>query len=87
MWFFYIVRCADDSLYIGETKNIAKRLEDHNRGRGGPHTFKRRPVALAYAEEHPARADCLARERQVKGWTRAKKEALIAGNMSALEKL
>jgi len=42
---------------------------------------------LAYAEQHPTRADCLARERQVKGWTRAKKEALIAGNMSALKKL
>ena len=87
MWFFYILRCADGSLYVGETSNVDKRVEDHNRGRGGPHTTKRRPVMLAYVEAHHTRNECLERERQVKGWTRAKKEALIAKDLIALKKL
>ena len=87
MWFVYILRCADGSLYIGETADVDQRVEDHNRGRGGPHTMKRRPVVLAYAEPHQTRAECLERERQLKGWTRVKKEALIAGDILALKRL
>ena len=49
--------------------------------------MKRRPVVLAYAEAHQTRAECLERERQLKGWTRVKKEALIAGDMLALKRL
>jgi putative endonuclease len=87
VWFFYIVRCADNSLYIGETNDVAQRIADHNRGRGAAHTAKHRPVQLAYLEQHPNRADCLQRERQLKRWTRAKKEALIAGDSITLKKL
>ena len=86
MWFLYILRCADGSLYIGETNDVSTRLADHNRGRGGTHTAKRRPVTLAYVEEHPDRPAALERERQIKGWTRRKKEALIAGDHVGLKK-
>ncbi|MBY0496904.1 MAG: GIY-YIG nuclease family protein [Cyanobacteria bacterium] len=75
-----ILRCVDGSFYVGETSDLDQRIADHNRGRGGAYTAHRRPVCLAYAEKHSTRADCLGRERQVKGWTRAKKEALIEGD-------
>ena len=87
MWFVYILRCADNSLYIGETNDVASRVARHNDGAGAAHTAKRRPVRLVYAEQYATRQGCLERERQLKGWTRAKKEALIAGNRVALKKL
>lgn len=87
MWFVYILRCADDSLYIGETNDVARRVAKHNEGSGAAHTEKHRPVRLVYTEEHASRAGCLKRERQLKRWTRAKKEALIAGDPVLLKKL
>jgi len=59
----------------------------HNKGCATTHTRRRLPVELAYFESHEDRAVCLKRERQIKGWTRAKKEALIAGDAAALKKL
>ena len=87
MWFVYILRCADDSLYVGETGDVARRLATLDKGCASRHTAKRRPVQLVYVEQHSTRAACLERERQIKGWTRAKKEALIAGDVVALKKL
>ena len=87
MWFVYILRCADDSLYIGETHDLAGRLTRHNEGSAAAYTARRRPVRLVYQEEHTTRRDCLKRERQLKRWTRAKKEALIAGDRALLKKL
>jgi predicted GIY-YIG superfamily endonuclease len=87
VWFLYIVRCADGSLYVGETNDIEQRLADHNRGRSCAHTAKRRPVELAYFEEHVGRPAALDRERQIKRWSRAKKEALIVGDLVALKSL
>lgn len=86
MWFVYILRCADGSLYIGETGDLPKRLAAHNKG-DSIHTSTRRPVTLAYFEELLSRAACLKRERQLKRWTRAKKEALIAGDEDLLNRL
>ena len=85
--FVYILRCADESLYIGETNDVERRLTRHNQGFAASHTAKRRPVRLVYTEQLPTREDCLKRERQLKGWARAKKEALIAGDKAALNKL
>ena len=85
--FVYILRCADNVLYIGETADLDRRLEKHRDGSACPFTAIRRPVALAYAESHPVRATALARERQLKKWTRAKKEALIAGDVARLKQL
>jgi predicted GIY-YIG superfamily endonuclease len=87
MWFVYILRCFDDSLYIGATDDIARRVARHNEGSAAAHTAKHRPVRLVYTEEHASREDCLKRERQLKRWTRAKKEALIAGDRALLKKL
>jgi len=87
VWFAYILRCVDDSLYIGETNDVERRLLKHNEGSASAFTAKRRPVVLAYSERFPSRDDALKRERQLKGWTRAKKEALIAGDPERLRRL
>jgi predicted GIY-YIG superfamily endonuclease len=78
MWFVYILRCADNSLSVGQTNNLQRRLMRHNDGSGARHTAQRGPVHLVHSEEFASRDECVARERQLKGWTRVKKEALIA---------
>src|SRR5215216_28872 len=85
MWFVYILRCADDSLYVGETNNVTRRLARHNNGVAAAHTAKYRPVRLVYTERYEDRDACIKRERQLKRWTRTKKEALIAGDLRALK--
>lgn len=87
MRWVYILRCADNSLYIGETDDVVFRLEKHNNGSASVFTAKRRPVTLVYSESHPDRKAALTRERQLKRWTRAKKEALIAGYLALLKRL
>ena len=76
MWFVYVLRCADDSLYIGETNNVASRLAGHNNGTAAIYTAKRRPARLIYVEGFASPLECVQRERQLKRWTRAKKQAL-----------
>jgi predicted GIY-YIG superfamily endonuclease len=87
VWYVYILRCADDSLYIGETNDIDGRVARHNEGRASNYTRTRRPVTLTYTETHASRDSALKRERQLKGWTRAKKEALVAGDAALLKRL
>jgi putative endonuclease len=79
MPFVYILLCADSSLYIGVTANLEARVARHNNGEGSAFTAARRPVHLVFSETFETMADTLARERQLKRWTRRKKEALIAG--------
>ena len=87
MWFIYLLRCADNSLYIGETGDLAFRLAKHNDGSASGFTAPRRPVALVYSEECATRDEALKRGRQLKGWTRAKKEALVSGDLAKLKVL
>lgn len=87
MRYVYVLRCRDDSLYIGETDELTHRVARHNEGRGCQYTASRLPVTLVYAELFSSRIDAAKRERQLKGWTRAKKEALIAGNWPVLKRL
>jgi putative endonuclease len=87
VWSVYILRCHDGSLYIGQTNDVARRVARHNDGTAATHTARRRPVRLVYEEAHASRADCLKRERQLKRWTSAKKEALISGDKALLKKL
>lgn len=87
MWFVYILRCADGTFYVGETGNLLQRLQQHNKGCASAHTATRRPVRIAYAEELADREAALARERQLKRWSRAKKAALIVGDPVALKRL
>jgi predicted GIY-YIG superfamily endonuclease len=85
MSFTYILRCADDTLYVGHTEDLASREETHNDGRGAVYTATRRPVRMVYAEQHPSTASAVAREHQLKRWSRDKKEALIRGDRTALD--
>lgn len=82
----YIVKCADGSLYTGCARDPEQRVEVHNSGRGARYTAGRLPVRLVYSEPCASQGDALRRERQLKGWTRRKKEALIAGDAEALKR-
>ena len=86
-YFVYILRCADKSLYVGHTSNVDKRVKVHNDGRGASWTACRRPVVLAFWEAQPSEEQAIARERQIKRWTHAKKLALIDGDRAKLKAL
>jgi predicted GIY-YIG superfamily endonuclease len=83
----YILKCADGSYYTGSTNDLAFRLAKHQIGEGGVYTRKRLPVELVFSQEFPSEHQAFLREGQVKGWSRAKKEALIAGDFDALVRL
>jgi predicted GIY-YIG superfamily endonuclease len=83
MFFVYMLRCADGTLYTGFARDPDARLKVHNSGKGAKYTRSRLPVSLVYSEACESRSAALKREHQLKPWTRAKKEALIAGNASA----
>src|ERR1700740_1902421 len=76
----YLLRCADGSYYAGHTDNLEGRLWQHQQGICCDWTRRRRPVELGWCEAAPKRYEALAFERRIKGWTRAKKEALIASD-------
>jgi len=86
-WFVYLLRCADGTLYAGSTNDLAAREQRHNEGRGARYTAGRRPVRVVYSEIKESRSAAQAREAELKRWTRARKEALIAGQMHALKPL
>jgi len=75
----YILKCSDDSYYTGSTNNLYLRLLQHQLGEGANHTKKRLPVELVYVEEYMRVDNAFRREKQVQGWSRRKKEALING--------
>jgi len=84
----YILRCADNRYYVGSTRGaIEIRVAEHNAGTYGGFTRHRRPVTLVHAQEFEQITDAIAAERQLKGWSRAKKEALIAGDVDHLRAL
>jgi len=83
----YILRCADRSYYTGHTDNLEERIAKHQMGEIEGYTSTRRPVKLLFSEEFSTRAEALAVERQIKGWTRRKKEALIRGDWSEVSRL
>ena len=83
----YILECADGSYYTGSTKNLPRRMWQHQNGLGANHTAKRLPVTLVYAEAFERVADAFAREKQVQGWSRAKKEALMRSDWGRLNVL
>ena len=83
----YILQCADGSYYTGSTKNLELRLAQHQAGKGSNHTRKRLPVELLYVEEYQRIDEAFFREKQVQGWSRKKKEALINGKTELLPEL
>jgi putative endonuclease len=87
-YYIYIVECKDWSYYIGITNDIEKRLLEHNTGQDEScYTFTRRPVELKYFETFTDVNQAIAREKQLKGWSRKKKQALIAQNFENLKEL
>ena len=83
----YILECVDGSYYTGSTWDLERRLGEHQNGMGANHTAKRLPVRLVYCEEYERVEDAFRREKQVQGWTRAKKKALIEQNEGGLHEL
>ena len=83
----YILKCCDDSYYTGSTKNLELRLQQHQAGEGANHTKKRLPVELVYFEEFQRIDEAFYREKQVQGWSRKKKEALIEQNIDRIKSL
>ena len=86
MSFVYILRCADETFYIGHTDNLRSRLDLHQAGTAANYTARRRPVEMIYAEEHSTELAAIRREKQLKRWSAAKKSALVSGDISALKK-
>jgi predicted GIY-YIG superfamily endonuclease len=86
-FYVYILKCADGSYYTGHTDNLESRFAAHQQGEIPGYTQERRPVELVFSEEVPSREYALARERQIKGWSRVKKEALINHDWSRLVQL
>ncbi len=78
-WSLYVLRCADGSLYTGITKDLERRLEEHNTSRlGARYTRTRRPVRVVYAEVWATRSEAAAREYEIKQMTRQRKQELVA---------
>ena len=83
--YVYILQCADGSYYTGTARQgLEQRVAEHNAGHYGGYTATRRPVQLVFSQWFERITDAIAAERQIKGWSRAKKEALITGDFEAL---
>ena len=82
--YMYILECADGSYYTGSTTNLDLRLQQHQSGEGANHTQKRLPVELVYYEEFDRIDEAFYREKQIQGWSRKKKEALINNKVHEL---
>ncbi len=83
----YILECSDGSYYTGSTSNLESRLVQHQTGTMDGYTATRRPVKLAFQQQFPDIREAISAERQIKGWSRAKKEALILGDFGLLQRL
>ena len=83
----YILRCSNDAYYTGSTVDLQRRLRQHQSGEGANFTKKHLPVELIYFEEFERVDQAFYREKQVQGWSRAKKEALMKGDINRLKKL
>ncbi|WAC25014.1 GIY-YIG nuclease family protein [Blastomonas sp. SL216] len=86
-FYAYLLRCNDGSYYAGHTDDLEHRLSQHQLGTLGGYTAKRLPVSLVWSEDFGSREDAFWVEQQIKGWSRAKKEALIAGDWDLISQL
>ena len=85
--YVYILLCSDGSYYTGSTNNLELRLQQHFSGEGSNYTQKHRPIKLLYFEEFSEMAEAFYREKQIQGWSRKKKEALIKEKFEKLPDL
>ena len=87
-FYVYILHCADGSYDTGLTTDLEYRLAQHNAGEiPGSYTSTRRPVRLVWFDSFPSKHDAFLRERQIKGWSRAKKEALIVDDWERIQQI
>ena len=86
-FFVYMLRCADGSFYVGHTDELERRVGMHQAGKIAGYTQERRPVELVWSQETSSREEALAAERRIKGWVRAKKEALTRGDWQTVSNL
>jgi putative endonuclease len=82
----YILRCSNNTYYTGSTKNLERRLAQHQDGSGANYTKRFGPVELVYHETFSRIDHAFDREQQVKNWSKKKKEALMSGNLELLSK-
>ncbi|MFB6075784.1 MAG: GIY-YIG nuclease family protein [Candidatus Aenigmatarchaeota archaeon] len=82
MWYVYIIRLDDDSLYTGITKDLERRMEKHENGEGSKYVRSRLPLELVYSEEHKNKSSALKREARIKKWPKQRKERFISAESS-----
>jgi len=87
VFWVYLLRCADGTYYTGHTDDLERRIGEHASGTCGGYTATRLPVELVFSQECPTRIEALNFERQIKGWSRAKKVALIRGDWEEISRL
>jgi len=85
--YMYILECSDATYYTGSTEDLEKRLWEHENEQGARYTARRLPVKLVYFEEYNRIDEAFYREKQVQGWSHAKKKALIEGENNKLHGL
>lgn len=76
-FYFYIAECADGTLYCGQTNDLAKRLEEHNSGKGAKYTANRKPIKIIYSAKFSTRGAAMQREAEVKKLSRKEKLELV----------
>ena len=86
-WYVYLLSCGNGEFYTGLTADLDRRLAEHKSGIGGKFTKAARPVTLVYHELFESQARARQREVQLKGWSKAKKAALIAGDLMTLKRV
>ena len=88
MFYFYILRCIDNSLYCGQTNNLERRINEHNfdKNKSAKYLRAKKPVSLVYSENYPDIKTAMNREMQIKRWTKTKKEALVNGDLETILK-
>ncbi|HLW72856.1 MAG TPA: GIY-YIG nuclease family protein [Candidatus Babeliales bacterium] len=86
-FFMYMLKCNDGSYYIGHTDDIDKRIAEHTQGKINGYTKKRLPVKIVYVQNFMTRDEAINAERQIKGWSRKKKEALLRDDWEKIKEL
>lgn len=86
-FFVYILRCADQSLYVGRTQDLERRLAEHQNRQGCLYTALRLPAKMIFSQSFANENEAYAAEQQIKGWSRKKKEALVKNNWNEIVKL
>jgi len=85
MAYVYILRCADDTLYVGSTIHLSLRLEQHQAGMGSAYTKRRLPIELIWSEDFSRIDEAFAWEKRIQGWSHAKRMAFIEGGLDAVK--